>query len=145
MGKILWQFQKTCTLQDRDRLKLFVQAIFRQEKKKLGDLSFVFCDDEYLLGINKSFLHHDYYTDIITFDLTEPGSKVLSGEIYISIDTVRDNALHFKCSFKEELHRVIFHGCLHLCGYGDKKKVEKAVMRSKENFYLNQYGFQVEK
>jgi rRNA maturation RNase YbeY len=144
MGKIFWQFQKACALQERNRLKLFLQHIFQKEKKSLGELVIVFCDDDYLLGINRAFLKHDYFTDIITFDMTEPGSSKLKGEIYISIDTVRDNADRFNCSFKEEIHRVIFHGCLHLCGYGDKKKADIILMRSKENFYLHEYGFKPE-
>jgi len=143
MGKILWQFQKSCTLQDRNKLKLFILDIFKLEKRPLAELSFVFCDDDYLLGINRSYLNHNYFTDIITFDLTEPDSQLVTGEIYISIDTVRENSVRFNCSFREELHRVIFHGCLHLCGYGDKKRGDKVQMRLKEDFYMTKYGLAV--
>lgn len=143
MGNIIWQFQKPCTLTQRNNLKLFIQDIFKQEKKCLLELAFVFCDDEYLLGINRSFLNHDYFTDIITFDLTEPGAKLITGEIYISIDTVRDNAKQYKRPFSEELHRVIFHGCLHLCGFKDKAKPDQLQMRRKEDHYLERYGFKL--
>src|SRR5882672_2030060 len=106
------------TLTDRSSLKIFIQALFKREKKKLADLNYIFCSDDYLLGINKQYLKHDFYTDIITFGLSEP-EEPISGEIYISIDRVRDNSLQFKTSLKKELHRVIFHGALHLCGYRD--------------------------
>lgn len=102
------------------------------------ELSYVFCTDEYLLTINRDFLQHDYYTDIITFELSEPGQPVM-GEIYISIDRVRDNAKIHQESFQRELHRVIFHGALHLCGYRDKTKKEQEEMRRKENEYLKRY------
>ena len=126
------------TLTDRSSLKAFIQTLFKREKKKLADLNYIFCSDDYLLNINKQYLKHDFYTDIITFGLSEPGEPI-SGEIYISIDRVRDNSLQFKTSLKRELHRVIFHGALHLCGYRDKKKEEELLMRKMEDKYLNLY------
>src|SRR5262249_42286938 len=108
-------------LRQRAGLKSFLASLFRREKKKLEGLTYIFCSDEYLLEINRQFLKHDYYTDIITFNLAESGQPV-QGEIYISIDRVRENARQYNSSIKRELHRVIFHGALHLCGYKDKKK-----------------------
>ena len=101
----------------------------------LGDITFVFCSDEELLGVNKEFLNHDYYTDIITFDYSE--GSVISGDLFISIDRVKENALSFNVQITEELHRVAFHGVLHLLGYNDKTEAEVIIMRSKENHYLN--------
>lgn len=119
-------------------IQSFVETIFKREKKKLAHINYVFCSDAYLLNINRDFLAHDYYTDIITFGLSEPDQPV-EAEIYISIDRVKDNANQLGISFKEEMLRVIFHGALHLCGYKDKKKSEVALMRQKENHYLTTY------
>src|ERR1700759_5644617 len=118
-------------LRDRNRLKLFLVSLFRREKKRLAGLTFILCSDDYLLDINRQFLEHDYYTDIITFNLASPAQSI-QGEIYISIDRVRENAQVYKTSIKRELHRVIFHGALHLCGYKDKKKEEVVMMRKME-------------
>ncbi len=108
------------------------------EKEALWSLTYVFCSDEYLLGINKEYLKHDYYTDIITFNLANPEQPV-EGEIYISLDRVKENAKNIGQSYNNELHRVIFHGALHLCGFKDKTKEEQATMRRKEDEYLNLY------
>jgi len=126
------------SLRERTRLKLFIEKLFRHEKKRLANLSYIFCSDEHLLTINKDFLKHDFYTDIITFDLSS-SKKEIEGEIYLSVDRVKDNAKQLGVSFKEELHRVIFHGALHLCGYKDKKKQEILLMRKKEEVYLRSY------
>ena len=120
-------------------LKEFIQSIFREEKRKLSHLSYVFCDDAYILEVNRQFLAHDYYTDIITFDLSDDASSPITAEIYISVDTVRSNAVLFQKSFREELHRVIFHGVLHLCGYTDKTKKAQELMRAREDYYLAKY------
>ena len=126
------------TLQNRIRLKTYIQKIFHREKRSLGGLNYIFCSDKELLRINRQFLGHDFYTDILTFELSEtPG--ITQGEIYISINRVRENAKDLGVSFKSELHRVIFHGALHLCGYGDKTKREKQEMRGKEDKYLSLY------
>ena len=124
-------------LQDRTKLKKFIELVFKKEGKRLLSINYIFCTDEALLEINKQFLKHDFYTDIITFDLSETAD--LTAEIYISIDRVRDNANTLGTSFKSELHRVIFHGVLHLCGYKDKTEIEKAKMRGKEDSYLLSY------
>lgn len=112
--------------------------LFKKEKKKLANLNYIFCSDEYLLAINRDFLQHDYYTDIVTFELNDPGTPI-SGEIYISIDRIRDNAKNLEESFTRELHRVIFHGALHLCGYRDKTQEEEKLMRKMEDKYLSSY------
>ncbi len=125
-------------LKDRTRLKLFIEALFIKEKKKLGNLSYIFCSDEHLLTINKDFLKHDFYTDVITFDLSSSKNE-MEGEVYLSVDRIKENAKQLGISFKEELHRVIFHGALHLCGYKDKKKGDVLSMRSKEDQYLKRY------
>lgn len=127
------------TLKDRTKLKSFIAQLFKREGKVLADLNVIFCSDEYLLGVNNQFLNHDYYTDIITFDLSEPKSKKTTAELYISIDRVKDNAATVKATVSQELHRVIFHGCLHLCGYKDKSKKDVELMREKEEEWLNRY------
>lgn len=125
-------------LPNRGELKYFIERLFRKEGKKLGSLNYIFCSDKKLLQINRDYLKHDYYTDIITFDLS-PGSLSVEGEIYISIDRVKDNAKQLGVSFRSELHRVIFHGALHLCGYGDKTKAQVQEMRRFEDKYLHLY------
>ncbi|MBX2925821.1 MAG: rRNA maturation RNase YbeY [Chitinophagaceae bacterium] len=139
MAEIRFFFEYTpVSLADRKKLKGFLEQIFRKEKKKLHSLHYIFCSDEYLLQINKDFLNHHYYTDIITFELsTVPAS--IQGEIYISVERVKENAAHMQTSFKNELHRVIFHGALHLCGYNDKLKEEIITMRKKEDRLLDLY------
>ncbi len=125
-------------LPNRTALKLFIKNIFKQENKPFSALSYIFCTDEYLLYINKNYLQHHYYTDIITFPLHDKNTPVM-GEIYISIDRVKENAHTMGCTFKEEIHRVIFHGALHLCGYKDKSAIEQQQMRNREDHYLKQY------
>ncbi len=136
--KVLFHFQTSSFyLSNRRSLKSFVEQLFRKEKKKLTRLDFIFCLDEYLLKINQQHLKHDFYTDIITFELSETDETI--GEIYISIDRVKENAILFNSSFKAEIHRVMFHGSLHLCGYKDKAKTDKIIMSQKEDYYLASY------
>ena len=125
-------------LKNRTKLKRFIAKLCKSEKHIAGEISYVFCSDAYLLEINQRFLHHDTYTDIISFDYTE-NKGPLRGEIYISVDRVKENALKLDVSIVQELHRVIFHGVLHLCGYKDKLKADKILMRAKEDFYLREY------
>lgn len=106
----------------------------KNEGKTISELSYIFCSDDYLHKMNLEYLNHDTYTDIITFDYTE--GSVVGGDIFISIDRVKENALKFKTEFLNELSRVIIHGVLHLVGYKDKTTKEKVLMRSKEDFYL---------
>lgn len=137
--KITFYFQKAYTLKQRKKLKHFIVSIFKSEKRTLSDLSFVFCSDSYLLEINNKFLHHNFFTDIITFDLTPIDKKAIEAEIYISVDRVRENSKIFKSSTEQEFHRVIFHGVLHLCGYTDKSKSQKLIMTQMEHLYLEKY------
>lgn len=116
-------------------VKTFIVSLFKKEKQPLSSITYVFCSDAFLLQMNRDFLQHDYYTDIITFGLSEKGEPV-EAEVYISLDRVKDNAQTLGRPLKEETLRVIFHGALHLCGYKDKKKSEIALMRSKEDEYL---------
>lgn len=104
-----------------------------------GDISVIFCSDEYLLGINKQYLNHNYYTDIVTFNYVE--DSVISGDLFISLDRVRENAETFESKFVVELYRVVFHGVLHLIGYNDKTDAEKIQMRQKEDYYLSEVDF----
>ena len=126
------------TLKDRNKLKNFVCDLFKSQGKKPKDINYVFCTDQYLLAMNKKYLKHDYYTDIITFDLSD-NEKDLKAEIYISLDRVKENANRLGLSIKSELHRVIFHGAIHLCGFNDKKRDEKLRMREMENELLQKY------
>lgn len=116
-------------------LQQLLVDLFRKEGRSLDNLSVVFCSDEYLLDMNRRFLQHDYYTDILTFDLSERHDNVI-GELYISVDRVRENARGLGVSAKEEMWRVIIHGALHLCGYKDKLKKQQLLMRQKEERYL---------
>lgn len=116
-------------------LKEYLKSLASSEDKQLNDLSIVFTDDDYLLEVNKQYLSHDYYTDVITFDYSE-GNHV-SGDIMISLPRVKENADTLKVSFEEELYRVVFHGLLHLCGYKDKLPADEQLMRKKENIYLS--------
>jgi len=137
--KIHFHFlQEGFSLSERSSLKSFIEALFKKEKKRLQGLNYIFCSDGYLLEINKQYLKHDFYTDIITFGLSEPGEPI-NAEIYISVDRVRENAGQFKTTLKKEMHRVIFHGALHLCGYRDKKKEEGILMRQMEDKYISVY------
>lgn len=125
-------------LKNRTKLKAFLEERFAAEGQGLKNLQYVFCSDEYLLEINQQFLQHDTLTDIVTFELGED-PDVTEGEIYISVDRIKENAARYNVSEEQELHRVIFHGALHLCGYKDKSKEESLKMREKENEYLDLY------
>lgn len=114
----------------------WIKSVIKKEGARLNSLNYIFCSDEYLREVNIQFLNHKTYTDIITFNYN-PSEKEIEGEIYISIDRVRENAETFETSLKTELHRVIIHGVLHLIGYNDKSKREKSLMREKEDTYLS--------
>jgi rRNA maturation RNase YbeY len=116
-------------------LTQWLDKVTQQENKKLGELTFIFTSDEYLLEVNKQYLEHDYYTDIITFDYCE--DDYVSGDLFISIDRVKENAQINNTTFQNELNRVIVHGVLHLCGYKDKTEDDEQLMRHKENQMLN--------
>ena len=128
----------TATLKNRVALKSFIEKRVKKEGLSIESLNYVFCSDKYLLEINKQFLDHNYYTDIISFDLSEvPGQLI--GEVYISVDRVKDNAKTHGATFSEELLRVIFHGALHFCGYKDKKPSDVKKMRQMEDLWLTAY------
>jgi rRNA maturation RNase YbeY len=122
-----------CTLHIKNKaaLKKWLAAVSKSEKKSIHELTYVFTTDDYLFNLNKKYLHHNTLTDIITFDYSEDGK--LTGDIFISVDRVKENAKQFKISFEDELHRVMVHGVLHLAGYTDKTKVAKQLMRKKED------------
>lgn len=121
-------------LEHVDRITTWLEAAAAEEGYEVGDINIIFCDDEYLLNVNRQYLNHDYYTDIITFDYSE--EEMVSGDLFISIDRVRENAEEFHQLFSEELHRIMVHGVMHLCGYQDKEPLEKTEMTGKEDFYL---------
>ena len=112
----------------------WLKMVAGSEIRKIGDINIIFCSDNYILDVNMKYLQHDYFTDIITFDYCE--GKVLSGDLFISVDSVRENSIEFGTDFEEELHRVIVHGVLHLLGYDDHTEKDKKLMRQKENYYL---------
>ena len=139
-SKVCFFFQGAkVSLDNRTQLKKYIESIFKKEGKKLESINYIFCTDKAVLEINRQFLAHDFYTDIITFGLSEAKAPI-QAEVYISIDRVKENARQLGVSFKSELHRVIFHGVLHLCGYKDKSKKDIEEMRGKEEFYLKKYG-----
>lgn len=113
---------------------LWLKTVAESEIRKLGNVNIIFCSDNYILDVNMKYLSHDYFTDIITFDYCE--GQVLSGDLFISVDSVRENSIFYGTEFPEELNRVIVHGLLHLIGYDDHTEEDIAVMRSKENYYL---------
>lgn len=131
------QADRTFPFKQKQVLKQFLAGVFTKEHHTLKRVDYIFCSDEYLLGINQQFLQHDTYTDIITFDLTEDRAAGIVAEIYISVDRVKANALEHDTHFTDEMVRVLVHGILHLCGYKDKTPVEQTLMREKEAEYIN--------
>ena len=129
---------KSITLGNRVALKAFLEKQLKKEGIQIECLQYVFCSDKYLLDINKQFLNHDYYTDIISFDLSETKGELI-GDIYISVDRVKENAKTMNTTQGNELLRVIFHGALHFCGYKDKKPADAKLMRSMEDKWIRAY------
>ena len=123
------------SLDDEHKTSEWIHNTILSEGKLPGDINYIFCSDNYLYKMNVEHLQHDTYTDIITFNYCEAG--VISSDIFISIERVRENAIFFKSSFSKELHRVIIHGILHLVGYDDKNEEDRITMRAKEDFYLS--------
>jgi len=124
---------------NEDDLNNWITKVCTSENHSFSDVALIFCSDDYLLEVNRTHLDQDYYTDIITLDYTE--NQEVSGDLFISIDRVKENAQSFEVSFEHELHRVIIHGILHLCGYKDKSESEEKMMRSKENDALALISF----
>ncbi len=116
----------------------WIKQVISIEEKRVGDISFIFCSDEYLLEVNRKYLNHDYFTDIITFDNVE--GSLISGDIFVSVDRVKENSVEFATSFDNEIHRIIIHGVLHLLGYKDKVKKDKHLMTQKEDLYLKLFN-----
>lgn len=140
MSDIAFFFEDITSFEtNQDFIKNQLQQLIIEEGKEPGDISVIFCSDEYLLEMNKKHLQHDYYTDIITFNYVD--DLLISGDLFISADRIKDNAVKFGVAFLEELYRVIFHGVLHLIGYNDKTEAEQKVMRQKENYYLAKVDF----
>jgi probable rRNA maturation factor len=119
-------------------IKEWLLSVAKREGRNIASLSFIFCSDDYLHKINMEYLNHDTLTDVITFEYTEEDSESIEGDIFISIDRIKENAAEFQVPFDGELHRVMVHGTLHLLGYSDKSPDDKALMTEKENFYLQQ-------
>ena len=126
------------SLKNRRKLKSFIVNVFKEKKKELVTLNYIFCTDPFLLEINQHFLNHDNYTDIISFDLSGKKGSI-EGEVYISTDRLKENAKLNNTPVKEELHRLIFHGLLHLCGHNDKSTSDKRKMTNEENRLLQDY------
>ncbi|WPR74903.1 rRNA maturation RNase YbeY [Algoriphagus sp. NG3] len=126
------------TLKNKRKRKKWLKELAISENHNIADLNYIFCSDEYLLAINKEYLNHDTYTDIITFDNSEEAG-IIEGDIYISIERVKENAQTLKTEEEKEINRVISHGLYHLLGYKDKTKVQSALMRDKEEFAISMY------
>jgi len=135
MSNVFFHYaDRQLNMPEKRKIQAFIENIFKKERKSLHRIDYIFCSDEYLLNINKTYLQHDYYTDIITFELSDTGET--EAEIYISMDRVKDNAAQFNEPYYKEIRRVIFHGALHLCGYKDKSTAETILMRKMEDKYL---------
>ena len=132
---ISYNFETAFFLNHKDQITFWINNVIFKEGFDCGEINYIFCDDDYLLKLNIEFLDHDTLTDIISFDYTM--GNLISGDIYISIPRVKENADLFNTSFDNELHRVIIHGILHYCGYKDKSNEQKLIMRRKEDEYLN--------
>jgi probable rRNA maturation factor len=128
------------SLKNKIKLKNWIKSTITAEGYSLQELNYIFCSDEYLLQINQQYLDHDTYTDIITFDHSDK-HQVIAGDIFISKERIRENAIQFKSGEENELHRVIIHGALHLLGYQDKKAESKKLMTEKEDHYLGLRNF----
>ncbi len=125
----------TYSFREKKRIREWIQFVTTNEKKELGIINYVFCSDDYLVEVNIKYLNANYLTDVITFDYTE--NNVISGDVMISIDRVKENAKLYKVPFLNELYRVMIHGILHLCGLKDESEKEQIEMREKEDYYLN--------
>ena len=140
MSKVELFYEDTQTLKLKKLpLKKYINLLISNELKKVGKISIVLCSDKYLLEINIEYLKHNYYTDIITFNYVE--GNLISGDLFISIDRVKENSIVFNTGLIKELYRVIFHGILHLIGYNDKTEEEKKIMKAKEDLYLDEVDF----
>lgn len=128
---------RSLTIKNKTSVKRYIEYLFKQEKKELDRIDYIYCSDEYLLEMNKNHLNHDYLTDILTFELSP--TEITEAEVYISLDRVKDNAKELQLPLLDETLRVIFHGALHLCGYLDKTAKDEQIMRKKEDHYIKDY------
>ena len=143
MSKVQFYFEDVNPVKiKKTYLRKKINSLIINELKQKGEISIIFCSDTYLLKINEQYLNHHYYTDIITFDYVE--NSVISGDLFISIDRVKENAEKYKTEFIEEIYSVVFHGILHLTGYDDKSESEQKLMKEKEDYYLNEVDFREE-
>ena len=140
MSAVFYEQDVKSGLKQKRKLSAFIDEIISKYMKNVqtAELNVIFCTDDFLLEMNNNFLDHDTFTDIITFDLSE-SKKAMEGEIYISVERVKENAKIFKTTYTDELHRVIFHGVLHLCGFKDKKEKDQKIMRENEDYCLEHY------
>lgn len=134
---ILFNTLTKFNLKKKNPYKKWIKESAANEGRQCGEINYIFCDDEQELEINKQYLNHDFYTDIITFDYTE--ENTISGDMYISIERVIENAKTYNTNFEDELRRVLIHGIMHLCGYKDKEPEDEKLMREKENFYMSRF------
>lgn len=132
---ISFNYETEFSLENEQQISNWISSVISEEEFREGEINYIFCDDDYLLKLNLEFLNHDTLTDIISFDYTV--GKEINGDVYISIERVRDNANDFNVEFNDELNRVMVHGALHYCGYKDKSEDEEKVMRLKENYYTS--------
>jgi len=140
VSKVELFYEDTQTLKlKKSPVKKYINLLINRELKKVGEISIVLCSDKYLLEINIEYLKHNYYTDIITFNYVE--GNLISGDLFISVDRVKENSIVFNTGLIKELYRVIFHGILHLIGYNDKTEEEKRIMKTKEDLYLDEVDF----
>jgi rRNA maturation RNase YbeY len=140
VSKIELFYEDTQTLKlKKSPVKKYINLLINRELKRVGEISIVLCSDKYLLEINIEYLKHNYYTDIITFNYVE--GNLISGDLFISVDRVKENSIVFNTGLIKELYRVIFHGILHLIGYNDKTEEEKKIMKTKEDLYLDEVDF----
>jgi len=146
MPALFYEHEIKSGLKNRRKLSAFADTLVSRYCKEVvtSTVTYIFCNDEFMLEMNQNFLDHDTYTDIITFDLSE-NKREIQGEIYISVPRVKENAAIFKTTYQDELHRVIFHGILHLCGFKDKKPKEQKVMRENEDYCLALYKKELNK
>lgn len=136
MDKVfIYSADKLVNLKNRKAFKKLIISLFQEERFKLQCLNYIFCSDEYLLTVNIKFLNHSTLTDVITFPFSNPNEPIY-GEVYLSVDRIKENAKLFNDKYQNELVRVMIHGALHLCGYTDKTKANKVQMRAKENYYI---------
>ncbi|NAW51568.1 rRNA maturation RNase YbeY [Elizabethkingia argentiflava] len=130
-------YENISPISDEEKRAKWIEDLILNEGKKIGSINYILCDDEYLLQINKEYLNHDYYTDIISFNYCK--GKNISGDIFVSLQRILDNSSLLKTKQEDELNRVLAHGVLHLCGYNDKTEEEQRIMRNKEDYYIGKY------